>query len=149
MGRKFFEMKTYLLCLIICVSLAACEDEFCCIDPESDIIDTWVLFERGYSPGAGYIVEPVDQTPEQIMQIRGDGSFFSNIDGLEKYRYFVILPEQEWEVLALFEKKPPKDPDIDKLDHSYIIEIQENGTVNLFFRFCIEGCHLGLRRHGN
>jgi len=70
------------------------EDDFCCIDPENEIVDTWLLFERGYSPGAGYY-------------------------------------------------------DVDNLEHSYWIEFQENGTVRLYFRWCIEGCHLGLRRLSN
>jgi hypothetical protein len=80
------------------------------------------------------------------MEIRSDGRFSSNIAGLEEYRYFVILQDQDMEVLALFENKPPKNPDVGKLEHSYNILLQENGTVNLWFRYCIEGCHLGIRR---
>ncbi len=129
------------------IMLTGCEDEFCCIDPENEILDTWLLFERGWSPGGGYFIDPVSADPPQTMQIRSDGRFSSNIDGLEKYRYFAILQDQDREVLALFEDKPPKDPDVNKLEHSYIIEFQENGTVRLFFRYCIEGCHLGLRRN--
>ena len=142
-------MRTPLVYLMLIVFLSACEDEFCCIDPEGDIVDTWILFERGYSPGAGYIVEPISETPAQTMVIRSDGRFSSNIRDLGKYRHFVVLPDQDHQVLALFEKKPPKTLNLDELEHSYIIEFQENGTVNLYFRYCIEGCHLGLRRLSN
>ena len=142
-------MRTQLFCLLIILLVSACEDEFCCINPEGDIVDTWILFERGFSPGSGYIVEPVSDNPAQTMVIRSDGRFSTNIQGLEKYRHFVILPDQDRQVLALFEGKPPKIPKLDKLEHSYIIEFQENGTVNLYFRYCIEGCHLGLRRLSN
>ena len=144
-------MRTYLVFLLIFLLSACSEDDFCCIDPESEIIDTWLLFERGWSPGSGYFVDPVSETPPQTMEIRPDGRFSSNIQGLEQYRYFLILEDDRWdvEVLALFESKPPKNPDLDKLEHSYNIEVQENGTVKLFFRYCIEGCHLGLRRISN
>ena len=140
-------MKTYIACLFILFFATGCnEDEFCCIDPENEIVATWLLFERGWSPGGGYNIDPVSPDPPQTMEIRSDGRFSSNIVELEEYRYFIILQDKDWEVLALFKDKPPKDPDIDKLEHSYNINYQENGTVILFFRWCIEGCHLGLRR---
>lgn len=142
-------MKTYLVCFLI-ILLSACQDnDFCCIDPENEIISTWILFERGWSPGSGYYVDPVSETPPQTMEIRSDGRFSSNIQGLEEYRYFAILQDQDWEILALFEKKPPKNPDVDNLEHSYLIEFHENDTVKLYFRYCFEGCHLGLRRLSN
>ena len=140
-------MKTCTTFLLLLIFFTGCsEDEFCCIDPENEIIDTWLLFERGWSPGNGYYVDPVSTDPPQTMEIRSDGRFSSNIQDLEKYRYFAILQHQDWEVLALFQDKPPKEPDFDKVEHRYIIEFQENGTVKLYFIFCDEGCHLGLRR---
>jgi hypothetical protein len=142
-------MRTYAFCLLVFLFYGCNEDDFCCIDPENEIVDTWILFERGYSPGSGYYVDPVSETPPQTMQVSSDGRFSSNIVGLEHYRYFAILQDQDWEILALFENKPPKDPDVDNLEHSYLIEFQENGTVKLYFRYCIEGCHLGLRRISN
>jgi hypothetical protein len=140
-------MKTYLVFLFLSIFASSCqESDFCCIDPEVEMTDTWILYERGWSPGSGYNIDPVSADPPQTMEIRSDGRFSSNIAGLEEYRYFVILQDQDMEVLALFENKPPKNPDVGKLEHSYNILLQENGTVNLWFRYCIEGCHLGIRR---
>ncbi|GJM30908.1 MAG: hypothetical protein DHS20C17_35430 [Cyclobacteriaceae bacterium] len=140
-------MKTYLVCWLLLILSTAChQDDFCCVDPNNEIIDSWILFERGWSPGSGYNIDPVSADPPQTMEIRSNGRFTSNIQGLEKYQYFAIIQDQQWEVLALFENRPPENPQLDKLEHSYIIEFQENGTVRLYFRFCIEGCHLGLRK---
>jgi hypothetical protein len=142
-------MRKQLVYFLFILFAFACEDQFCCINPEDDIVDTWVLFERGYSPGAGYIVEPINETPAQTMVLRSNGRFSSNIEDLKKYHHFAILPDQDHQVLALFEKKPPMTLNLDEVDHSYMIEFQENGTVNLYYRFCFEGCHLGLRRLSN
>ncbi len=140
------EMRKYFPWILLLIFPACGDDDLCCVNPNNELIGSWTLFERGYSPGSGYIVDPVSETPAQTMVMASDGRFASNIQQLETYRYFAIIPDQDREILALFKSRPSKDVDIDQLEHSYIVEHQEDGTVKLFFRFCIEGCHLGLRK---
>ncbi len=42
------------------------------ISPNSN--GQWVLYERGYSPGAGYITEDVALVPPQTLKLNSDGS---------------------------------------------------------------------------
>ena len=145
-----FKVFVASLCLLMLIIPACQTDEDCCLLDTKGLSDTWILFEQGYSPGDRYITEPVSDTPPQTMDFSENGRFSSNISGLEQFAYFRILQDDNTEILALFEMEPNKsDENIDTLSHSYIIDFQDNGTVKLYFRFCFEGCHLGLRKHSD
>ena len=145
-------IKILLLALSSIYFLSTCSEDDACCDHETinSLTDTWLLFETGYSPGSGYIVEPVSDTPPQTMVFQSDGSFLSNIQQVEEYTYYLLLPDGEKEVLSLYKEKPVEEnPDLNTLEHSYSVEFQDDGSVKLYFRFCFEGCHLGLRKLSN
>ena len=143
MSRNFI----YILIVNVAFLLAGCQEDDCCfIDPDTPIVGTWLLTERGYSPGSGYITDPVEPEPAQVMSIDTDGGFSSNIRGLEEFGYFRILEDSQSEVLALFRVPTSGDLDLDRLEHSYNIQFQDDGSVKLYFRFCFEGCHLGFKK---
>jgi len=145
-------IKIFLIAVSSIYFLSTCSEDDACCDGETinSLSDTWLLFETGYSPGSGYIVGPVSDTPAQTMVFQPDGAFLSNIQQVEEYTYYLLLPDGEKEVLALYKEKPVEEnPNLDSLEHSYTVEFQDDGSVKLYFRFCIEGCHLGLRKVNN
>jgi len=118
------------------------------LGPGSELKGTWRLYERGYSPGAGYVTEPVQPIPAQRLSLGGNYKMSTNIDNLLEYKYYRLIddPNSESTILAFFKADPGSTPiDVTELDHSYNIE-HENGNLKLMFRFCIEGCHLGFSR---
>jgi hypothetical protein len=136
--------KITLLTIIFCSSLI-----FAC-DSNSDLNQkngSWILYERGYSPGAGYITEDVSEQPPQTLSLNVDGTMKTSIKGMEEYKYYLILNDEkdEAKILALFKTKP-LDRDPSKLEHSYRMSTDEEGNLRLNFRWCIEGCHLALRK---
>jgi hypothetical protein len=61
---KHMKMLVVNIPVILVVILAvSCGEKDCCGDSEkensNELVGEWLLFERGYSPGAGYIIEPV------------------------------------------------------------------------------------------
>jgi hypothetical protein len=127
----------------------------CCVPPPDSnqwLFGSWLLYERGYSPGAGYFTEPVDPEPPQTLKLRLDYTVKTTIPSLIAFKFYRILddPNFDRKILALF----PSDPgdqvlDLMNLDHSYIIESEDGTRIKLIFRFCFEGCHLGLKRFEN
>lgn len=110
-----------------------------------ELVNTWLLFERGYSPGAGYITDEVSPNPAQTMSFQPDGQFSSTIEGLRDYKYYSVIQDSTQEVLALYFDQPSaSDQELENLTHSYNIEFTED-AVKLYFRWCIEGCHMALR----
>jgi len=135
----------YIVAMAILFLTFSCEDNQ--VNPlvNKQLIDTWLLFERGYSPGAGYITDQVSPDPAQTMSFQSDGQFSSNIDGLQDFKYYSVIQDSTQEILALHEKVPtPADQELENLVHSYAIEFTED-AVKLYFRWCFEGCHLALR----
>lgn len=118
-------------------------------NPEiSDVLTgTWLLYEQGHSPGAGYIIEPVSSIPPQTMTFQANGDFSSTVKGLENLKYFQLNIDSASNqlVLSLFVSRFLT---ADILIHNYTVE-QEGDDLKLYFRFCIEGCHLGLTRISN
>jgi hypothetical protein len=111
-------------------SLAGCNHPADTFVPESEIQGAWILFEQGYSPGSGYIINPVSEDP---------------LD----YRFYRIdkNTSDTWELwLYKSEPDPLKDPEPTRL--MYNVEF-ENGNLKLSPAFpsrCIEGCHMGFKR---
>ena len=125
-------------------------DQECClpIDDFESLIGKWQIYEQGYSPGAGYIVEEVPDKPAQILIFESDNRFSSNNTGLEGFSYYSVLNDGlEGNILALYENESDmkENQDTNSLEHSYAIRYDE-GNVKLHFRYCIEGCHLGLKK---
>ena len=149
--------KLFLLGILILTAMSpSCQEDApeveCCLpfDISTDLSGDWQVFERGYSPGDRYITEEVPASPAQNMRFGSENVFSSNILGLEDYSYFKIFEDSYIEggfVIALFsELADMQDADVENLEHSYMLEEYSNGNIKLSFRFCIEGCHLALKK---
>jgi hypothetical protein len=128
--------------LLLLLLMVSCIKEDCCDLEESEddsITGTWVLYERGYSPGSGYTVEAVE--PGQKIALRSKRRMTSNIQELSDFHFYVVQND----VIGFFKEDPGPSPDEDEFKHSYNI-VFDGDTVKLNFRYCFEGCHLGFRR---
>src|SRR5690606_24788536 len=105
----------------------------------------WLLVEEGHSPGAGYVTTPVPPEPAQVITFLPDSTFHSNIQGLEKFKYFEVWEDSvaAGTVLSLYEQQPSRVPDRSTAS-SYTVTF-DNQMLKLSFRWCIEGCHMGFR----
>jgi hypothetical protein len=112
---------------------------------------SWILTEEGYSPGSGYITKHVESRPEQTLTFKANGEMSSNISGFAAYQHYLILENPQapgQHILALFTTKPVEEPqDVNKLSPAYDITFTDD-LLKLSFRWCIEGCHVGLKRFG-
>ncbi len=136
----------------ILIIISCNNDQDCClpIDELDNLIGSWQVYERGYSPGSGYIVDGIPDDPAQILTFKSDNQFSSNYAGLEDFTYYLIIPDGTGGyILALYKNilDMKDNHDINTLTHSYNIQI-EDGNVKLYFRYCIEGCHIGLKKVG-
>ena len=138
-----------LLTLLIVTSFNSCLDPGAQLEGEHvNFLGTWLEFEYGYYPGGGYIVEPVDPDPAFTMTFSKSLKFSTNIDGLENYKHYRLIDDtaNDQLILALFEKNPTSsDLALNKLKHSYNVTL-EGDEIKLYYRFCFEGCHIGLRK---
>jgi hypothetical protein len=144
--------KTIVFGLALILSLG-----FSCEEKESNNINsegseelkgTWQVYEHGYSPGDKYITEPVPADPAQRITFKDNNQLTTSIENLTEYKYYAIVedPNSKDKILALFKTENGNTiVDITKLEHSYNIEFVD-GKLKLYYRFCIEGCHLGLTK---
>jgi hypothetical protein len=125
--------------------ISACEEERnCCVILKTDELQgTWLLFETGYSPGGGNIVEDIPAIPVQTIKFE-DGTIVSTTQGMEEIRFYKILSDtvhNNSPYLAFYKD----DPEIDSPLSTVSFELQ-NSILKLSSRWCIEGCHMGLKR---
>ena len=66
----------------------------------------------GYSPGFGYITEPVPSSPAQTLTF-GDDRVSSTVEGLEQFKYYRILNDTvvHTPYLALYANEPSGQPE--------------------------------------
>ena len=134
-----------------CLLMLSCDEKECCVFKEGSqaLTGTWLLYEYGYSPGAGYITENVSPLPPQTLTLKENGEMTSTIEGLKNYKFYLILEDtlSSSNVLAVFEQAP-SNPDLplSEVKHGYNFSLLEDNRLRLNFRFCIEGCHLGLKK---
>ena len=153
MKKVFISVVLAAMCLFI-----QCEEKECCVDPgivfteysanAEGFLGTWQVYEYGYSPGAGYFTVDVPSDPLQFLEFSDNHVFSSNYRGLEEINYFFIIDDAEGnsQILALFEAMPSEeDIESKEFDHSYHIWATEKG-INLTYRYCIEGCHIGIEK---
>ena len=141
--------KHSILIFFILIFLSCKESEDCCfpLEEQVDIIGEWQIYEEGYSPGFEYIVEDVPAFPPQLLNFKSDNVFWSNVEGLDEFSYYKVFedPFSDGKIVALFDENPI-DVDVTHLKYSYNLEQYLNGYIKLSFRFCFEGCHIGLRQ---
>jgi hypothetical protein len=106
----------------------------------------WLLTERGYSPGSGYIVEPVPPLPAQTITISGRNTFSSNMQGFEDFKFYEIVADNsETPSLNLYIDDP--EAEVRKVEIHNAFRIVLNGSdLKLMQIGCFEGCHLGFRK---
>lgn len=105
------------------------------------LIGSWHYVERGYSPGAGYIVEPIPKTPVQQVDFLPDGTLrlVNTEDQLfATARTYRIDSTQRGKQLSLFNGEKA----IVGLPMTMRIR---NDTLRLSPP-CIEGCHFAFVR---
>jgi hypothetical protein len=123
-------------------------DDLCCSIPEANKLNgTWLLYERGYSPGAGYITESVPAHPAQSIKF-GNDRVSSTVLGWERFKYYEILDDTlvSTPYITLYVDDPgvrPNPPLSDVETYSFDLE---NNILTFHFRWCIEGCHLSFRK---
>jgi hypothetical protein len=147
-------MKSVILffLLVAIVSLTGCEEKHdrqpTIGEAEGALEGRWILYEKGYSPGMGYIVEKVNTNPPSQLTLTWDKDFSSNISELTQFKFYRVATDSavNKQILALYEEDPGNSiPDSNTVKHSYFIELNGN-ELKLSFRYCFEGCHLAFKR---
>lgn len=99
---------------------------------------TWLLYESGYSPGAGYIVDKVPSKPQQTLTFTSDGHLQVQGDLLKNYQSFTQFRlDSVKQSIRLY-----YTPSISNYSEAIYLN---NDTLKLY-QPCIEGCHLGFLR---
>ena len=139
------ELFINLPMILIAVFALSCAEKECCPNQKEGsanaISGEWLLYERGYSPGAEYIIEPVSSVPPQRIEFKDNGALSSTVEGLKDYKFYSV----KGDVVGLFKTNPGPDPDSSAFTHSYNFSFEE-GNLRLGFRYCFEGCHLGFKK---
>src|SRR5687768_6725548 len=132
--------------LLLTIFAFSCQEKECCSD-DTGLSGSWLLYETGYSPGGGYIVEPVPSKPAQVLTFHSDLRITTTMDGLEEYKFYRIVDgaSSVEKILALFKEEPVDPVDEASLKHSYRFRLNGN-DLKLYYRFCTEGCHMGFKR---
>lgn len=149
-------MKKYSFILLIPTLLmfSHCENtieenhcEFLTIVGEPDIEGKWQVYEKGSSPGSGYVIEKVPNKPAQIVEFRSDNILVTNVLGDYSYYYLITDLTTGEDIVALYKtEQNAEEITMADLGVSYALKQCENGKISLSFRYCREGCHLGLKR---
>jgi hypothetical protein len=131
-------MKKILFVVILVGS--SCKDDSMVVP--SPLHGTWLLYETGFSPGAGYIVNEVPEVPAQTLTLNADGTVESTMDGFKDYVFYQI----DSDVVKFYRSNPdtePRDPNL--IPGSFGFSLNDN-KLRLNYRGCIEGCHMAFRQ---
>ena len=118
------KLVVYMPIILITLLALSCDEKDCCAGSEkegsNDLAGDWLLFERGYSPGAGYIIEPVSAVPPQIIEFKNNGELLCSVSGLTDYKFYSV----KGDVVGLFKNDPGPSPDSLAFTHSYNIQFR-------------------------
>lgn len=140
-------MRKVWIVILIAVALIACDnkDEGFFDEFSAGLNGTWLLTERGWSPGSGYYVDQVPANPAQTISFNGTKGFSSNIQGLTEFKFYtIVLDTVEANRLKLYVDDP--DSNQTKPVFDSFVELTD-GTLKIMQLGCIEGCHLGFRKN--
>ncbi|HMG92912.1 MAG TPA: hypothetical protein VK589_22800 [Chryseolinea sp.] len=139
------KLVVHMPIVLIALLALSCNEKDCCAGLEKEgskeLAGDWLLYERGYSPGAGYVIEPVSVNPPQIIEFKTNGELSCSVSGLTDYKFYSV----KGDVVGLFKNDPGPSPDSLAFTHSYNFSF-EGGNLKLGFRYCYEGCHLGFKK---
>jgi hypothetical protein len=144
---KILSFTSILLsCLII---LSSCKDAVtepvCCLPEGISIEGTWLLFEQGYSPGGGYIINEVPAEPAQTITFGPGNKMTSTVAGWEQYVSFDIANGATIHSFVLKFHKLPSSQENATLES--IVSFEGDGNeMRISNPMCIEGCHDGFKR---
>lgn len=145
--------RTYTLLTTILLLTFACDNnQDCCVFPEdySDLIGSWQVYEYGYSPADEYIVESVPADPAQLLTFEANGVFTSNAEGFEIFDFYTLVLDSTRSsvpnsyYVTLFEEQSTEFNDDNS--SSYTLFFNGRDDLKLSYQFCIEGCHVGVKR---
>jgi hypothetical protein len=138
----------FLILVTMGASFWGCEreiaDDVCCgIFTADEVGGKWLLYERGYSPGVGYIVEEVPSSPPQTIEFYG-GRVETTGEVFKDIKFYKVLTDTTTNTLyvALYKQNPSMQQ---PPESTYTFEVS-NSILKLYFRWCYEGCHFGLKR---
>lgn len=138
-GRKRKLMNRWLIILPLLLTLINCHsDDSIKLIHGSGLPGTWQLFERGYSPGAGYIIDRISSKPAQSVTFTADGHLQAQGDNLKIYQAFSQFRLDTMNQTALIYFAPSTTKYAERI---YL----RNDTLKLY-QPCFEGCHLGFIR---
>jgi hypothetical protein len=141
-------LKTILSLFFLTMLLISCEEKTGEMNTAEQIGNlagsTWRLYEHGYSPGSGYVTEPVAEHPSQQITFIDDRSVNITVEGLEQYRYYRIVSDStQGKIFALFQTEMELNSS-EPFRHSYNMQLTDR-NLKLSFRYCIEGCHMAFK----
>lgn len=141
-------MKNTLVILLFSLLVIACDQKDAAPSSElfHELNGTWLLTERGWSPGSGYTIEPVSPNPPQTISFSGHKVFSSNVEGFSDFKYFAIVANDSTEIAKLHLYVEDPDAEAGKPAFEEFMLEMENGTLKVMQIGCIEGCHLGFRK---
>ncbi|HYI76648.1 MAG TPA: hypothetical protein VEW65_03455 [Chryseolinea sp.] len=143
-------MKIIFLLLLAVSFVGGCveKEDMCCVIRETQPLDgVWLFFERGYSPGAGYITESVSSQPAQKLVLT-DGKVSGTTEGWENLKFYRILNDTVYHspYIAFYTTDPDSQPSNSPVA-TYSFDL-EGDILTLRFRWCIEGCHMAFKKIG-
>jgi hypothetical protein len=145
-------MKIPLYLLLILFVAASCGEEevateCAALHDEKGPQGHWQIVEYGYSPGDKYYTVEVPGTPLQYAHFADGNRFQSNYEQLKEFNYYLLLKEGDGEVYLAFYKNKPVEAEENlnpTFDASFSLGMDDD-VLELWFRYCIEGCHIGLK----
>ncbi len=133
-------MKRTSLLLLTLIGIS-CQRAQTPVVPGDGLVGSWQYVERGYSPGAGYIIEPIPRNPVQRVDFLSDSTVrLVNIKDqlFATARTYRLDSTQRGKQLSLF--------DGEKTIIGFPMSISiRNDTLRLSPP-CIEGCHFAFVR---
>lgn len=136
-------MKRVTLLLLLLLELS-CQTQQNLVTPGAGLIGSWQYVERGYSPGFGYIIEPIPKTPVQRVDFLPNSTIrTANISDqlFATVRTYRFDSTQYGRGVSLFDGQG-------KLVGSPMAVSIRNDTLRLSPP-CIEGCHFAFIRIRN
>ena len=135
--NRWLVIVTLLVTLMNCHSDNSPDDSITPVHGQG-LPGTWQLFERGYSPGAGYIIDKIPSKPEQSLTFTADGHMQAMGDGLSAYQAYSQFRLDTVNQMVRINFTPSTSQYAERVYLS-------NDTLRLY-QSCYEGCHLGFLR---